>query len=68
MPTKEGIEARAYEIYLERGSEDGDPLGDWLQAEQELLDAPTPDEAEGLDAPPASPQGSTKRNARLQTK
>ncbi|MEQ1948934.1 MAG: Hsp20 family protein [Bryobacteraceae bacterium] len=31
------IEARAYEIYLERGGGEGDPLDDWIQAEREKL-------------------------------
>lgn len=30
------IRRRAYEIYLERGSEPGRELEDWLQAEREL--------------------------------
>jgi len=30
------IRRRAYEIYLERGSEPGCELEDWLQAEREL--------------------------------
>jgi len=30
------IRKRAYEIYLERGSETGSELEDWLQAEQEI--------------------------------
>jgi hypothetical protein len=30
------IARRAYELFLERGSQDGDDLGDWLRAEQEL--------------------------------
>jgi hypothetical protein len=30
------IRDRAYEIYLERGQEDGHELDDWLQAEREL--------------------------------
>ena len=32
----EDIRRRAYEIYLERGSEPGRELDDWLQAEREL--------------------------------
>ena len=40
LPTHEGIAKRAYEIYLERGCLPGDPMQDWLQAEQELA-APT---------------------------
>jgi len=34
--THERIAKRAYEIYLERGCHPGDPMQDWLQAEQEL--------------------------------
>lgn len=30
------IAERAYQIYLERNGADGDPVSDWLQAEQEL--------------------------------
>ncbi len=33
---EEEIAKRAYEIYLERGAEDGHALADWLQAEREL--------------------------------
>lgn len=35
-PSNEQIEARAYEIYLERGREDGHAVEDWLAAENEL--------------------------------
>ena len=35
-PTREEIEARAYEIYTERGATDGQDVDDWLQAEIEL--------------------------------
>jgi len=35
-PTFEQIRQRAYEIYLSRGEEPGDPLQDWLRAEREL--------------------------------
>jgi hypothetical protein len=35
-PTREDVERRAYEIYLERGGSDGDEILDWLQAEQEV--------------------------------
>lgn len=37
-PTQEEITLRAYEIYLERGGSPGDALGDWVQAERELLE------------------------------
>jgi DUF2934 family protein len=34
--TNEEIAARAYELYCERGAEDGHDLDDWLRAEEEL--------------------------------
>lgn len=37
VPTREQIEVRAYEIYLQRGGGDGNDVQDWLQAESELL-------------------------------
>ena len=36
LPKKEQIERRAYQIYLERGAQDGQDVSDWVQAEQEL--------------------------------
>jgi len=38
MPTAEQIEKRAYELYLERGGQDGRSLEDWLAAEKELTE------------------------------
>ena len=35
-PTHEQIETRAYELYLQRGGEDGPALEDWLTAEDRL--------------------------------
>lgn len=35
-PTKEQIEARAYELYQQRGGESGHDVEDWLAAEKEL--------------------------------
>jgi Protein of unknown function (DUF2934) len=37
-PTQEEIAVRAYEIYLERGAEQGSDVDDWLQAERELTE------------------------------
>jgi|GEM_PF-2418165 len=34
--TEEAIRRRAYEIYLGRGATPGDPVADWVQAEQEI--------------------------------
>jgi Protein of unknown function (DUF2934) len=36
LPTKKQIAARAYELYLQRGCEDGHDVEDWLNAEKEL--------------------------------
>jgi hypothetical protein len=36
IPSNEQIEARAYEIFLERGGEHGHDVEDWLSAEKEL--------------------------------
>ncbi len=33
------IAHRAYELYCERGRQDGHDIDDWLQAERELLDS-----------------------------
>jgi hypothetical protein len=38
-PTLEQIQARAYEIYLERRGAAGNPIEDWLRAERELASA-----------------------------
>ncbi len=37
-PTREEIELRAYQIYVERGGAPGNDLEDWLQAESELIE------------------------------
>ena len=34
--TEADVARRAYEIFLTRSGESGDPVSDWLQAEQEL--------------------------------
>ena len=38
LSTSEQIEQRAYQLYRERGGEDGDDLTDWLAAERELTE------------------------------
>jgi hypothetical protein len=45
--TAERIRVRAYELYLERGTEPDDPLDDWLRAEREFRQAP--DEATEME-------------------
>ena len=39
LPLEEKIRRRAYELYLERGSQPGSELDDWLRAEAEILRA-----------------------------
>ena len=39
--SEEEIRVRAYEIYLERGTQPGHELEDWLQAERELTAIPS---------------------------
>jgi hypothetical protein len=36
-PTREEIELRAHQIYVERGGAHGQDVENWLQAERELL-------------------------------
>ena len=36
---RELISLRAYELYVERGTAEGDEIGDWLKAESEVSDA-----------------------------
>ena len=37
--SEEQTRVRAYEIFLERGTEPGDELSDWLQAERDLMES-----------------------------
>jgi hypothetical protein len=57
MPTttvrREDVERRAYELYEQRGREDGRDWDDWLQAEREVLGADTQRESEAGTAPSA---------------
>jgi hypothetical protein len=36
---EERIRRRAYELYIQRGSQSGSDIDDWLQAEEEILRA-----------------------------
>jgi hypothetical protein len=36
LPLEEQIRRRAYELYVERGSESGSEVDDWLRAEEEI--------------------------------
>jgi len=39
LPLEERIRLRAYELYVQRGSESGSEFEDWLQAEEEIQTA-----------------------------
>jgi hypothetical protein len=39
-PSREEIACRAYELYLQGGSEQGKDVEDWVRAETELSDEP----------------------------
>jgi len=39
LPIEERIRRRAYELYVLRGNQSGSELDDWLQAEEEILQA-----------------------------
>jgi len=55
--TREQVEKRAYEIYLQRGGMDGTDLEDWLVAERELLGE------EGLSGSASEPEDQERRAA-----
>jgi hypothetical protein len=39
LSLEERIRRRAYEVYVQRGSQSGSELDDWLQAEEEIRQA-----------------------------
>ena len=39
-PTHQEIAARAYQLYAQRGRQNGHDMDDWLQAEYELMELP----------------------------
>jgi Protein of unknown function (DUF2934) len=49
----EEIELRAYEIYLERGGEEGNELEHWLAAERELTERDSQAQASSASLPSA---------------
>jgi len=66
-PSREEVEVRAYEIYLQRGGEDGHDVEDWLAAELELSGAPQSKpqpEPKTVVQPPTSPTSSPAAQTR----
>jgi hypothetical protein len=39
LPFEERIRRRAHELYVQRGNQSGSEFDDWLQAEEEMLQA-----------------------------
>jgi len=39
VPSRDDVARRAFELYCQRGRQDGHDLQDWLQAEQELRES-----------------------------
>ena len=39
FPIEERVRRRAYELYILQGNQSGSELDDWLQAEEEILQA-----------------------------
>ena len=54
LPTAERIEKRAYELYVERGCENGHDVADWLAAEKELTELSEQSASSSLSAHAAS--------------
>jgi hypothetical protein len=53
FPTPEQIEKRAYELYLERGGEDGHDVEDWLAAQAEIIELSKQSDSPKAKAHPA---------------
>jgi hypothetical protein len=47
---KDGIARRAYEIYLQRGGQNGQDVEDWLRAEKEISGQPADVQAKSRTA------------------
>lgn len=58
-PSREEIELRAHEIYLERDGQDGNEVEHWLSAEKELADCASRSDAWSSDSSLPSPNKST---------
>jgi hypothetical protein len=61
IPSREAIERRAYEIYVERGSMEGHDVEDWLAAEEELM--ARAEEADAAREPVSDPRPAPLRKS-----
>jgi hypothetical protein len=62
-PTREQIEMRAYQMYIERGAQDGSAVEDWLAAERELTQQMAPQTASAKATQPIASSRTAKRDA-----
>jgi hypothetical protein len=60
IPSRDAIELRAYEIYIERGAVEGNDLSNWLAAEEELI--AKSEDMEFPDQPPSDLRESDLRS------
>jgi len=60
--TREQIEMRAYQLYLERGAQDGSAMEDWLAAERELTQQMAPENVSAKATQPM-PNRTPRRDA-----
>lgn len=61
-PSREQIERRAYEIYLQRGGVDGSDVADWIMAEEELKASLKQSLAERTEHPQRAAQVDARNN------
>jgi hypothetical protein len=64
MPNHDTIERRAYELYEQRGREDGHDWDDWLQAEREIA---TPEAVDQTIGEPSAAQPTRRRRDRQES-
>ena len=62
-PSREEVELRAYEIYIERGAQDGHDAEDWIAAEEELTGRATSEPESSSAAAAPAPKTGLHRSA-----
>ncbi len=60
-PSHDAIARRAYELFLERGGQAGDPSHDWLRAEAELAARTTADRKDTRQPASAEPPAASRK-------
>ncbi|HKN60451.1 MAG TPA: DUF2934 domain-containing protein [Candidatus Acidoferrales bacterium] len=62
-PSREEVELRAYEIYIERGAQDGHDAEDWIAAEEELSSPVASEPKTASSTATSAPQTTLHRSA-----